>query len=138
MHKTGRSIALFFIGCFVLSFLGGLVGLVIGMTIGGNYPPVFEYGGLPGYEGLGLLGSILGFYLVFYIYINQWLVGEMYVASRVSLLCSFLIELAAQDQIARRNGVGFASLMLLPFFTQAILFIVYHAKSDSFWERGQS
>ena len=136
MRKTYRDILLFFIGAFSLSFLGGLVGMVIGMTIGGNYPPGFEYGGLPGYEGLGLLGSILGFYLVLFVWTNEWLVGEMYTKSRLLLLFSFIIDLVVQDQVARRNGIGFGWLMLLPFLLQGILFIIYRTKSDAFWKRG--
>ena len=48
--------ALFIIGMFVF----GIVGWVIGASIGGNIDSNFTYQGLPGYEGAGILGSHIG------------------------------------------------------------------------------
>lgn len=47
-------------GGIILSFAGFVVGLFIGMNIGGNYYPEFEFMGNTGYEATGYLGGLIG------------------------------------------------------------------------------
>ena len=48
----------FLIGGSLVSFLGYVVGVFLALNVG--FPPPFEYGGAPGYEGSALLGGMLG------------------------------------------------------------------------------
>ena len=38
-----------------------LIGLVVGVTYGGNYATDFEFNGLRGYEATGQIGAVFGF-----------------------------------------------------------------------------
>lgn len=131
-----RQILWFFGGAFLLFVFGSILGLVIGMTIGGNYPPAFVYGGLPGYEGLGLLGSILGSYVGFFFWIDQRLDGRLRSWSRTSLLCCLIFELILQDTIARRNGVGVFWPMFVPFVFQGLIFLKHFSVLNRSRNRG--
>lgn len=47
-------------GGLILSLIGLVMGLFIGMNIGGNYFTSFEFMSARGYEAVGYLGSIIG------------------------------------------------------------------------------
>lgn len=55
MGPVGRWILL----C-MMSFLGGVIGLVIATIIGGNFATEFRFAGTMGYEATGILGFIIG------------------------------------------------------------------------------
>ena len=44
----------------IIAFIGGIIGLLIGMDIGGNYFTSFEFNGVRGYEATGQIGFIVG------------------------------------------------------------------------------
>ena len=50
-------------GGLAITFIMTIVGLLVGMTIGGNFFVDFEFLGGRGYEAMGTLGSIVGFVL---------------------------------------------------------------------------
>ena len=54
-----KSFTFTLVGCMV-SFLGAAFGTIVFMTYGGNFPVPFEFGNLPGYEGFGIFGGMLG------------------------------------------------------------------------------
>jgi hypothetical protein len=45
----------------VISAVSGVVGLVIGAIIGGNFATQTSFNGVQGYEATGQIGSIIGF-----------------------------------------------------------------------------
>ena len=44
----------------VIGFISGVIGLIIGALIGGNYAEQFVFNGVRGYEATGQIGFILG------------------------------------------------------------------------------
>lgn len=56
MLKTFALIAL----VIILSLTVGILGLIVGMWIGGNYAPNFVLNGVQGYEATGQIGFIAG------------------------------------------------------------------------------
>jgi len=44
----------------VVGFVSGVIGLIIGALIGGNYAEQFVFNGVRGYEATGQVGLILG------------------------------------------------------------------------------
>lgn len=58
--KGATHVALFWVACFSFTTFFVLFGAVVGMTLGGNGLVVLEWGGLQGYESVGLIGSLLG------------------------------------------------------------------------------
>ncbi len=124
-----QKIIFFLIGGIVCSLVGLFVGLLVGMTIGGNYDPPFYYGGLPGYEGAGLLGSILGLALALWVWINRCLKDSLRSHGRIFLLLSTVVILIGQDVVARKNGTGLFPLMLLPIASQGLL-VLFHRSEE--------
>ena len=65
MTRSKRNILIFFIGGFVAVLLGAFFGLLIGALFGGVLTAIVDlpkiYGGLPGYEGTGALGSVIAY-----------------------------------------------------------------------------
>ncbi len=123
-HYTRKLIS-FFAVTLGASGIGLIAGLVLGMTIGGNYDPPFYYGGLPGYEGAGLLGSILGIGVACWAWVETKLKGKVLWHSKVILLITIFLVLIAEDFIARKNGNGFFFFLFLPTISQSLLFIFH-------------
>lgn len=48
------------VGALVLLITGAVVGTFVGIDIGGNYFPAFEFAGSRGYEATGLIGFWVG------------------------------------------------------------------------------
>ena len=44
----------------IIALVSGVLGLLIGMLIGGNYAEQFVFNGVQGYEATGQIGFILG------------------------------------------------------------------------------
>jgi len=44
----------------VVGFVSGVIGLIIGALIGGNYAEQFVFNGVRGYEATGQVGLVLG------------------------------------------------------------------------------
>ena len=49
-----------FLVVIVIGFISGVIGLIIGALIGGNYAEQFVFNGVRGYEATGQVGFILG------------------------------------------------------------------------------
>ena len=47
-------------GVFLTGCAGGILGLLIGSTMGGNIAVDFQFAGNRGYEAAGLLGALIG------------------------------------------------------------------------------
>jgi|GEM_PF-1071423 len=47
-------------GGIIFAIVGSVLGLLAGISIGGNYFVNFEFAGTRGYEAAGLLGALLG------------------------------------------------------------------------------
>ena len=123
MRRSIKNPVIFFLGGAAVTFAGGITGLIAGMTYGGNYAPLFEYGGLPGYEGAGLLGSMLGAAIISFIWIVAVLGDKA--LSRGLLIASIatVIALLLQDFLARWNSGGNFFIAFLPLASQLLLFI---------------
>ena len=63
----------------LFAIIGGIalaiIGLLIGMSIGGNYDTGFEFMGGVGYEGTGYLGALIG--AVLGILIGLFMAGKL-------------------------------------------------------------
>jgi hypothetical protein len=55
-----RKIIYGILGGIVFAVAGAIMGLLAGITIGGNYFVNFEFAGTRGYEAAGLLGALIG------------------------------------------------------------------------------
>jgi len=55
-----RKTVLRFLVVIVIGFISGVIGLIIGALIGGNYAEQFVFNGVQGYEATGQIGFILG------------------------------------------------------------------------------
>jgi len=51
---------LYVFAMIVVGFVSGLIGLIVGALIGGNYAEQFVFNGVRGYEATGQVGLILG------------------------------------------------------------------------------
>ena len=58
--RTRRSIPRIVIGTILIALACGLVGLLVGATIGGNMADDFRFAGNRGYEATGVLGALIG------------------------------------------------------------------------------
>ena len=52
--------ALRFLAVILIGFLFGVIGLVIGAQLGGNFATQFVFNGVRGYEATGQIGFIFG------------------------------------------------------------------------------
>ena len=57
---TPRSIPRIVIGAILIGLTSGVVGLLVGATIGGNMADDFRFAGNRGYEATGVLGALIG------------------------------------------------------------------------------
>jgi hypothetical protein len=55
-----RKTVLRFLAVIVIGFISGVIGLISGALIGGNYAEQFVFNGVQGYEATGQIGFILG------------------------------------------------------------------------------
>mgnify|MGYP000892723191 FL=1 len=131
MKTSTSKLIILFIGGSLVLLVGGILGTLIGMTIGGNVDPPFYYGGLPGYEGAGLLGSILGASLATKLWIDHRLSDSMQRKGTILLLLATVITLLIQDRVARHTGVGILWVIFLPIISQILLFVWYKPKDFS-------
>jgi hypothetical protein len=58
---TPRSIPRIVIGAMLIGMTTGVVGLLVGATIGGNMADDFRFAGNRGYEATGVMGALIGF-----------------------------------------------------------------------------
>jgi len=56
MHQTGLRVLM----VFVIAFICGVVGWILGALIGGNFAGQFVFNGVRGYEATGKVGFLLG------------------------------------------------------------------------------
>ncbi|RMF63628.1 MAG: hypothetical protein D6743_10455 [Calditrichaeota bacterium] len=57
---TRKSMSRIFIGSILVGLACGVIGLLIGATIGGNMAGDFRFAGNRGYEATGVLGALSG------------------------------------------------------------------------------
>lgn len=92
MKKTSK-IVIHFVMALAGSMLFGLLGLLVGANIGGNYP-VPEMFGLLGYEASGaaggLLGISLGTLIVTMLLWRWWKEGDIIISLSLLLLATIL------------------------------------------------
>lgn len=100
------------------TFIGAVIGFVLGATYGGNYPVPFEFAGLPGYEGAGLLGAILISSAIAIAWTRFACPHENRVRITVITAGVCLLELAIQHFISQQSGFGFFLLLLAPMIWQ--------------------
>ena len=60
MPPTTRSIPRMVVGTLLIALTAGVVGLLVGTAIGGNWAEDFRFAGNRGYEATGVLGAIIG------------------------------------------------------------------------------
>lgn len=121
------------IGGAAAAMLGGVVGGFIGMILGGNFPVLFEYGGLPGYEGAAWLGAMLGALAVGLGLVAWWTratsVRRQLLAVFAGLwVAAFIAEHFIVLLSASRNG-SFVPMMMPSLLTSLVGFTLLRRKS---------
>jgi hypothetical protein len=101
-NPKGR-VFLFFIGGFAAVIIGAILGLFIGALFGGMLTAIIDiprlYGGLPGYEGTGALGLVVGSALSLLFWIRMRLKGRIRRTASIILAVTAIINFVAQNLV---------------------------------------
>lgn len=127
MKSFKRRILLFFIGGFAAVIIGAIVGMFIGALFGGMLTAILDvprfYGGLPGYEGTGALGLVLGSTFSVLFWIRMRLQGNIRRTAYIILTVTAIINFIAQNLVWMKPGWNL--LPFLPIVFQILLFFFY-------------
>ena len=131
MIKSKQRFFFFFIGGFLAVFLGGFFGLLLGALFGGLFTAVIDipkiYGGLPGYEGTGVLGLVLGASALLLGWIRARLHGRLRRDAYIILTITTAINFLIQDHLWMEPRWKFA--LFLPIIAQIFL-LIFHTQDE--------